>query len=199
MLIVGLTGGIGSGKTAASDAFAELGAPIVDTDLLARDVVAPGQPALSEIIETFGSDCLLADGRLDRATLRARIFSRQELRVQLESILHPRIRALTLERIAQISAPYCVVVVPLLVESGMRALMDRVLVVDVPETIQIQRVTERDGTDPKQAKLVIESQANREQRLAAADDVIVNTGTLETLRARVVELDRLYRDQAGCG
>jgi dephospho-CoA kinase len=196
MLIVGLTGGIGAGKTAASDAFAALGVPIVDTDLLARAVVEPGQPALLDIVETFGSDCLLADGRLDRATLRTRIFTRPALREQLESILHPRIRYLVRQRIARIDAPYCVVVVPLLVESGMLAMMDRVLVIDVPERVQQQRVTQRDGADAEQARRMIQSQASREQRLAAADDVIENSGSVEMLRARVAELDRLYRELA---
>jgi len=193
VLIIGLTGGIGSGKTVASDAFAEFGAPVIDTDVLARELVEPGQPALREIAANFGQSCLLANGQLNRAELRRRVFDEPVLRKRLESILHPKIRELTRKRIAALKAPYCLVVVPLLVESDMLQMMDRVLVIDVPESVQIGRVQARDGTEDRQARRIVDAQASRKQRLEAADDVIENSGSLEDLRCEVRALDCLYR------
>ncbi len=199
MLTVGLTGGIGSGKTAVSDAFARLGTPVIDTDLLARAVVEPGQPALDEIVVEFGPTVLGSDGGLDRAALRRAVFAEPARRRRLETILHPRIRQAMNDRLrtlAAAGADYVIVVVPLLVETGMHALVDRVLVVDVPETEQVRRVMARDGVDETQARRVLAAQADRDQRLAAADEVIHNTGSLADLTARVAELHQRYQHLA---
>ena len=196
-LIVVLTGGIASGKTAVSDAFAALGVPVVDTDLLAREVVAPGSPGLDEVFVVFGNDVRAADGSLDRSALRRRIFSDPAARRQLEAILHPRIAALAEQHLERIEEPYAILVVPLLVETGLIRHRDRVLVVDVPESTQIERLMRRDGGDRSAAEAALAAQASRQQRLAIADDVLDNTGSLEALRARVAEPDDDYRRRAG--
>lgn len=205
MLAIGLTGGIGSGKTAASDHFARLGAPVIDADLLARELVEPGQPALQEITARFGLECIDADGRLRRDVLRQRVFADPSSREQLENILHPRIRALLQERIAVLTAPYGVVVIPLLVEIGMQDLVDRVLVVDAPESEQIRRLQARDGIDEAQARQMLTAQASRSQRLALADDIVENTGDLAALEAQISALHQRYlalamatTDRASC-
>lgn len=197
MLIIGLTGGIGSGKTAVSDAFARRGAPVIDTDIIAREVVAPGQPALAEIVAQFGPACVDSQGSLDRAYLRQVVFAEPALRRRLESILHPRIRQALRERLTVIKAPYCLVVVPLLVETGMTDMADRILVVDVPAAFQIQRVMARDNVTEDQARHVLAAQASRAQRLALADDVIDNSGDLASLDVQVAALHQKYIAIAG--
>lgn len=192
VLVVGLTGGIGSGKTAVSDQFARLGAPVIDTDQISRELVEPGQPALAEIVATFGPDCLDERGRLRRDRLRERVFADPDGRRRLEAILHPRVRAAMHGRIARLHAPYCVVVIPLLVETGMTEGMDRILVVDVPESEQIRRVMARDGASEQQARQILAAQARREKRLSHADDVLENTGDLEALNERVAALHERY-------
>jgi dephospho-CoA kinase len=192
MLIIGLTGGIGSGKTAVSDAFAQRGVPIIDTDVLAREVVQPGQPALKDIVDAFGIACLNGNGALDRGYLRRTVFTNPESRKQLETILHPRIRQLMQARIAALTTPYCIVVVPLLAETGMTDWFHRILVVDVPEAVQIRRVMARDKVDETHAKHILAAQASREKRLAIADDVIENTGSLDTLDGKVKVLHRTF-------
>ncbi|MGK7295800.1 MAG: dephospho-CoA kinase [Candidatus Wenzhouxiangella sp. M2_3B_020] len=194
-MVVALTGGIASGKTAVSDRFAELGAPVIDTDVIARAVVEPGSEGLAEIEREFGREVL--DGEsLDRAALRRRIFDDSGARNRLERILHPRIAAEAERRIAGLDAPYAVLVVPLLVESGLFGDADRVLVVDVPESVQIERLTARDGVDRDDAEAALRAQADRDERLARADDVVVNTGSLDRLRAEVDRLDVAYRELA---
>ena len=153
--VIGLTGGIGSGKTAVSDRFAQIGVPEVDTDQLARELVDPGQPALAEIVAHFGVDCLDEGGRLHRARLRERVFADSTGRRRLEAILHPRIRKLSQERIAALTAPYCLAVIPLLAETGMTDWLDRILVVDVPEAEQIRRVMARDQIDEIQSRSAV--------------------------------------------
>ena len=192
MLVVGLTGGIGSGKTAVSDRFAQYGVPVIDTDLLARELVEPGQPALATIVAEFGSDCLDERGQLRRAHLRERVFADPAGRRRLEAILHPRIRALARERIAASSAPYCLVVIPLLAETGMTDLVDRVLVVDVPEVEQIRRVMVRDRVDEARARRILAAQAQRAQRLALADEILDNGGDLDHLDRQVTDLHQRY-------
>ena len=192
MLVVGLTGGIGSGKTAVSDRFAAYGVPIIDTDVLARELVEPGQPALTEIAGAFGTDCLDHAGRLDRARLRKRIFADANGRQQLEAILHPRIRALARQRIAGLTAPYCLLVIPLLAETGMTDLVNRVLVVDAPETEQMRRVMARDRTDEEQARRILAAQASREQRLALAHEIVENSGDFAELDRQVAALHQHY-------
>lgn len=192
MLVIGLTGGIGSGKTAVSDGFAQRGVPIIDTDVLAREVVQPGQPALQEIVDAFGNACVDNQGALDRGYLRKTVFTNPDSRHRLETILHPRIRQLMQARIAELTAPYCMVVVPLLTETGMTHWFHRILVVDVPEAVQIQRVMARDNVDETHARHILSAQASREKRLAIADDVIDNTGDRETLDDKVDILHHTY-------
>ena len=192
MLVIGLTGGIGSGKTAVSDRFARYGVPIIDTDLLARELVEPGQPALMEIATAFGLDCLDGTGRLDRARLRERVFADASGRRWLEAILHPQIRALSRQRLAQLTAPYSLLVIPLLAETGMTDWIDRVLVVDAPEAERLRRVMARDQTDEEQARRILAAQASREQRLALADEVVENSGDFAALDRQVSTLHQHY-------
>jgi len=195
-MVVALTGGIASGKTAASDAFAALGVPVIDTDVIAREIVEPGQPGLEAIRAEFGAEFVDAEGRLRRRALRETIFSDAQARARLERILHPLIATEARRRIVALDAPYAMLVVPLLVESGLFADADRVVAVDVPEPVQVERLTARDGIDRRQAEAALAAQATREQRLAAADDIVDNSGSLDALRARVAELDRRYRGLA---
>ena len=197
MYTVVMTGGIASGKTSASDLFASYGVPILDTDLAARTVVEPGQPALDEIKVSFGNDVINASGELDRAVLREVIFEQPEKRRELEAILHPKIRAHINEQKNQLDAAYCIIVVPLYLESGRGYEADRILVIDVPTDLQRERLAKRDNTSPEQIEQILKSQATREERLSAADDVIDNTASPESLAARVAELHQQYLSQAG--
>ena len=196
MLVIGLTGGIGSGKSTIAELFATLGVPIIDMDQIARQIVEPGQPALAEITREFGSNILDSEGRLDRRRLRELIFDSEDKRHRLEAILHPLIRQETKNRLADLNAAYCIVVIPLLLESQQQSLVDRILVVDVPESLQISRTMQRDDISAAAVEKILASQTDRQTRLAAADDVIDNAGDLTEVRMRVVELDRLYRDIA---
>jgi len=193
-VVVALTGGVASGKTAVSDRFAELGVPVVDTDVIAREVVGPGSGGLAAIEAAFGSEMITGEGTLDRSALRRKIFDEPGARTRLEDILHPRIAEEARRRLDELDGAYAILVVPLLVESGLFSDADRVLVVDVPAAVQITRLMQRDGSTRDQAEAMLAAQASREQRLARADDIIENTGTLAELNARVDELDRKYRD-----
>ena len=197
MLAVGLTGGIGSGKSRVSDAFARLGVPVIDTDIIARELVAPGQPALDEIRAAFGDAVFTAEGELDRRALRQRIFSQPDQRRKLEAILHPRIRAEVRRQIAALSAPWVLVVIPLLLESGQGDLVQRVLVVDAPVELQRARTTQRDQISDEEVDRILAAQLSREQRLAAADDVIVNDGSLADLQQQVEKHYHFYNRLAG--
>lgn len=190
---VGLTGGIASGKTTVARLFEALGVPVIDTDVLAREVVAPGQPVLGQIAARFGTSVLLPDGSLDRAALRSIVFADPNARAELEQLTHPAIRALLEERSAAMGGDYQILVIPLLVETGRSIPVDRVLVVDVPEELQIRRLQARDGSTLQQAKQVLAAQVSREARLAAADDVILNDGDVGALHDRVAELHFRYR------
>ena len=193
MFAVGLTGGIGSGKSTVADLFAGQDVPVIDTDAIARQLTAPGGAALEAIHAVFGDAVMQADGTLDRAALRRRIFSDAAARRQLEAILHPRIRQQVEQRLAELTAPYALIVVPLLVETGGYAdMLDRVLVVDCPEEVQIARVMARSGLARDEVKAILAVQAGRAERLAAADDVIVNTAAPEALRSQVAALHRRY-------
>jgi dephospho-CoA kinase len=193
MLVVGLTGGIGCGKSTVSRRFSELGVPVIDADDIARKLVEPGSPALDEIAERLGAEYIDASGRLNRSALRERIFDDPEARATLEHILHPRVRAEIQTRAAKIDATYCLVAVPLLIESGMQDLVDRVLVVDCDPDQQVARVAARDTVPAEQIRAILAAQLPREQRLAAADDVIDNSGTPEALFLRIEDLDAQYR------
>ncbi|MBO4121696.1 dephospho-CoA kinase [Cupriavidus gilardii] len=198
MLEIGLTGGIGSGKSRVADLFAERGAALIDTDLIAHEITAPGGAAIPALVEAFGPACLRADGAMDRDAMRALVFSDPTAKARLEAITHPLIREVTEQRAAQIRTggahPYLIHVVPLLVESGRwRERVDRVLVVDCSEATQIARVMSRNGFSREQVEAIMARQATRAQRLAVADDVIDNDGPVEALPPQVEALDRRYR------
>jgi len=197
---VGLTGGIASGKTTVADQFARLGVPVIDTDVIARRLVTPGSAALDAIIAAFGPAVLDADGHLDRRRLRSMVFSDPAGKQKLEAILHPRIRRHALASAATAGGPYQMFVVPLLVETGFGRLVDRVLVVDCPESMQRDRLIARDHESPQRAAQIMASQVSRKTRLLAADDVILNDGSLEDTRARVSALhERYLRLALTCG
>jgi dephospho-CoA kinase len=192
MLVVGLTGGIGSGKSKAADLFAELGVPIIDTDLIARELVAPGQPALKQITEHFGPSVLLDDGTLNRKRVAEICFANPDRRLQLEAILHPLIRQDVQEQLRHLNTEYAIVVVPLLIETQQNDLYDRILVIDCEEQIQMQRIHRRDNRSGQQIQQIMQAQASREQRLDAADDIITNTGSIEDLQRQIAQLDHKY-------
>ena len=193
MYVVAITGGIGSGKTTVANQFAALGIEVVDADLIAREVVAPGTPALAAITSHFGPEILTEQGLLDRRVLRERIFSDQAAKSWLNALLHPIIRSEMLRQCAAVSSRYCVLVVPLLVENRLTELADRVLVIDVDEATQIERTCHRDGVSREQAQAILASQASRSERLAMADDVLDNqSGTTETIRERILALHETY-------
>lgn len=195
-LRIGLTGGIASGKSTVARLFAERGVPVIDLDQVAREVVEPGEPALADIIAEFGAEVLDADGRLDRAMLRTRVFRDPQARERLEKLLHPRILEAGVRHASTAGGPYQVIVAPLLVEFGLTGWVDRVLVVDCPAEAQLERLLARDGGDEALARAILAAQASREQRLAAADDVIVNEGPPQRLPGAVEKLDALYRKLA---
>jgi dephospho-CoA kinase len=193
-LVIGLTGGIGSGKSAVSRCFERLGVPVIDADQVAREVVEPGQPALAEIATAFGADLIQADGSLDRAHLRERVFADPDARRHLEGILHPRIRAGMREQLAALPAdtPYAVFVIPLLFETGQQDTVDRVLVVAAAETVRIARVTGRDGVAEDQVRRILAAQCSAQDRAAGADDLISNEGSESELAAKVAALHEKY-------
>lgn len=195
--VVGLTGGIGSGKSAAADRFAELGAAVVDTDAIAHALTAPGGQAIAAIRQTFGNEVITREGALDRKAMRDRAFADPSMRRQLEAILHPAIRAESERLIREARTPYVVLVVPLLIESGKyRERCQSVCVVDCPTEVQIARVMSRSGLDEAQVRAIMATQASREQRLAAADEVIDNSGDRGILIAQVDRLHEKYLDAA---
>ena len=198
MLKIGLTGGIGSGKTSVSDFFAGLGVPVIDTDVIARQLTARDGSALPALRAIWGESVMRTDGELDRDALRRRIFADPEERRQLESILHPLIRRQVVAALAELDAPYAVVVIPLLVETGnYRELLDRILVVDCPESLQLERVRARSGLSVEEVSAIISAQADRTSRIAAADDVISNDADKRSLRDQVAAIDAKYREIAG--
>lgn len=192
MLIIGLTGGIGSGKSTVADYFAQQGVPVIDADVLAREVVTPGSLALREIAAAFGPEMILEDGSLNRPRLRQRVFADPEQRQRLETILHPRIYAEMGRRIQTLEASYCVLVIPLLLETGATAMVDRVLVVDAPQSLQRERVKLRSGMEDETLEAILRAQLGGAERLRAADDIIVNDGDLAQLRQQVTALHSRY-------
>ena len=198
--VVGLTGGIGSGKTAVADAFAALGVEVVDTDALAHKLSAAGQPGFAAIRDAFGDGILRPDGEIDRAALRRLVFADAVARSRLEAALHPLIGAEAAHRVEQWSGPYGLIVVPLLLErKGVRSLVDRVLVVDCAEDEQVRRVVTRNALAPAEVRAIMATQLDRRQRLAAADDILDNTGTPDAIAPQVVGLDARYRRLAAAG
>jgi dephospho-CoA kinase len=195
-LIVGLTGGIASGKSLVGAMFVKLGASLIDTDVVARELVAPGQPGLAAVSAEFGPGVLLPSGELDRRALRSIVFADDAKRRQLEALLHPLIRSRTRAKLAELEAPYALVAVPLLVETSFGELVDRILVVDAPETAQLERLMRRDAIPRAEALEMLRAQADRATRLKAAHDVIDNSGTPEATRRQVELLHRRYLDLA---
>ena len=197
--VIGLTGGIASGKSAVSQRFEALGIFVADADVAAREAVAIGSDGLADVVDMFGAGVLAADGSLDRAAMRRRVFADADARKRLEGLIHPRVRELLHQSCARAETPYAIAAVPLLAEGGGRKAypwLQRILVVDVPEAVQLQRLLLRDGIDEPLARKMIDVQATRQQRLAIADDVLVNDGALAALDERVAALDRLYRGLA---
>ena len=195
-LRVGLTGGIASGKSLVANMFVKLGAELVDADQIAREVVAPGEPALSAIRDTFGPQLLTPRGELDRAALRKLVFADAAKRAALDALLHPLIRARLLARLEEVRRPYVIIAVPLLVETDFATLVDRVAVVDCPEPLQLERLRRRDGIPRPEAVAMIAAQADRATRLRAAHDVIDNSGAVELTRRQVALLHQRYLELA---
>ncbi len=189
---VGLTGGIASGKTTVANLFGALGVPIVDTDVIAREVVAPGSEALSLIEDRFGKAVISEDGSLDRAATRKLVFADSDARNDLEAILHPRIGSEVIRQADAAEGPYQIIVVPLLVNSPLRQFLNRILVVDCSEETQVARLLQRDSESIEQARKILAAQSSREQRLAIADDIVLNDADLSELRAQVAELHQRY-------
>ncbi len=194
--VLGITGGIGSGKTAVSDRFGALGVTVVDADVASRVVVEPGRPALAAIAEHFGDEAINSDGTLNRAELRKRVFADPEERKWLEQLTHPLINEYLLEELANAESPYAILVSPLLAETGQSRFCQRIVVVDVPIELQVERTMSRDDNDEAQVRAIIAAQASREERLKLADDVIVNDQGLEHLDAEVARLHQSYLEMA---
>ncbi len=195
-LVIGLTGGIGTGKTAVANHFSALGVPIIDADELARDAVAPGQIGYEEIVREFGAEVLTSTGELDRRLMRKRVFADPAKRSRLEAILHPRVYAEIERRLNALDDAYAIVVVPLLIETGGSALVDRVLVVDAPEDLQIERASQRDGSTREDVERILAAQLDRETRLQSADDVIENNSSESSLAQKVSMLHERYLAEA---
>ena len=198
-LLIGLTGGVASGKSTVAQRFMDLGVAVIDADVAAREVVAPGKPGLRQVIDRFGSRVVAENGELDRRALREIVFNDPDARRDLEAILHPLIRA-EMDRSAALAVgPYIVMAIPLLIEGGARDRVDRILVVDVDEAVQLQRVMARDHCSAEQAQAILDSQAPRSARLAMADDVLPNGGTVTELRQAVDGLHQQYLRLAAAG
>lgn len=192
MLIIGLTGGIGSGKSTVAKLFEEKGITVIDADQLARDLTLPGKPALKQIVDKFGSDLLLPNHTLDRSKLRKLIFADDHKRTWLEQLLHPLIREELAQQIKTADSPYCIVMIPLLIESAPNPLINRILVVDAKKETQLERAATRDNQSGSEIYTILSKQATRAQRLKAADDVISNMGKLEDLQGQVDALHKYY-------
>ena len=192
MLTIGLTGGIASGKTAASNIFTKLNIVVIDTDIIAREIVAPNSAAWQSIQQHFGPEILHKDETINRALLREIIFTEKNEKKWLESLLHPIIREETARQLSQVNSPYAVVAIPLLVESEPNPLLDRVLLIDAPADLQLERLIQRDGCTVAQGLNMIAAQASREQRIQAADDIIENTGTAADLYSAITKIHQTY-------
>ena len=197
MFVVGLTGGIGSGKTAASDYLASKGITVVDADLASRVIVQPGQPALARIAERFGADKLNTDGSLNRAALRTVVFADKQALKDLEAITHPAIRDELVRQLQAAQSPYVLLVSPLLLETNQHELVDRILLIDVPEDVQVARTAQRDQVAASQVKAIMDAQMPRQQRRGRADDIVVNDSTLDALHETLDRLHETYLASAG--
>lgn len=196
MLVIGITGGIGSGKSAATNYLADKGVTVVDADLVSRQVVEPGQPALDEIRQHFGDQVIQADGTLDRRALRDIVFSDPSRREQLEAITHPAIAREMLRQLHESRSPYTILVSPLLLETSQREMVERVLLVDVPEALQLERTARRDEVSEDQVRRIMAAQMSREERRRLADDIVINDDSLESLYRQLDELHQKYLEMA---
>ena len=193
VLRIGLTGGIGSGKSTACEIFSELKVPVIDADAIAVKAVKPGMPALQSIIDEFGVKIITKDGYLNRKELRDRIFKNESDRRKLESILHPVIYKEIARQTKGINSAYCIISIPLLLETGTSDIIDRILVIDIPKELQLSRASARDNASLKNIETIIHSQISRDDRLAAADDIINNEGDIENLRRQIYDLYEFYK------
>jgi len=199
MLTIGLTGGIGSGKTAASNLFAKLGVPVIDADIIGHQITQPNHAAYNRIRAQW-SDCFSSSGELDRSSLRRKVFSNPKELAKLEAILHPAIQAEIenqKQQLAKENHDYCLIVIPLLLEKQWQHLVDKIIVVDIPEALQVERTAQRDKIDSAEVESILSRQATREERLKAADFVIDNSGEIDELAARISEVDALIRSEIG--
>ena len=196
-LIIGLTGGIGSGKSTVAQLFQKLKVPVFDTDTIARELTEPHNPVLKEIINEFGEGILDKSGNFDRNSMREKVFADASVRDRLEKILHPKIREALLTRIDSCDSPYCIAVIPLLIEKGWQNIVDRILVIDLPEELQLSRAMQRDNSSSQLIRQIMQTQVDRERRLSLADDVIDNTGSEEKLAQRVNQLHEKYLSITG--
>ena len=192
-LKIGLTGGIGSGKSTVSGLFEALGIPVIDADVIARSLLEPGTEATRQVIRIFGNDIAASEQEIDRARLRERVFDNADARKKLESILHPIVHQKIRQQAEAITSPYCIVVIPLLFEAGHQDLVDRILVVNTSREKQIERAASRDRASVEEIQKILNTQIDPEERLARADDIIDNNDGIEQLESRVHELDALYR------
>jgi len=191
-LKIGLTGGIGSGKSTACEIFSELKVPVIDADVIAQGLVKPGLPALEEIRRTFGNKVILNDGTLDRKNIRDQIFTNETDRKKLENILHPAIYKEIANQVENINSNYCIISIPLLLETDASNIVDRILVIDVPRELQLVRASYRDKTSKKDIDTIIDSQISRKDRLAAANDIVDNKGGINDLRKKIYDLHEFY-------
>jgi dephospho-CoA kinase len=195
VLRIGLTGGIGSGKSTACEIFSELGVPVIDADDIAHGLVKPGMPALEEIIKLFGKQVISNDGTLDRKILRDKVFANSIDREKLEDILHPAVYREISVQVENINSGYCIISIPLLLETDASRIVDRILVVDVPRELQLERASDRDKTSKKDINAIIDSQISRKDRLSAADDIVDNKGDINDLRKKICELHEFYSNK----
>ena len=191
-LKIGLTGGIGSGKSAACEIFSELGVPVIDADVIAHDLVKPGMPAFIEITKIFGNEVISSDGTLDRELIRGKVFANEADRKDLENILHPAVYREIAVQVEDIKSKYCIISIPLLLETNATDTVDRVLVIDAPRELQLERASNRDKTNKGDIDAIIDSQISRKDRLSAAVDIVDNRGDINDLRKKICDLDEFY-------
>ena len=191
-LKIGLTGGIGSGKSAACKIFSELGVPVIDADDIAQSLVEPGMPAFKEITRIFGNEVIASDGSLDRKIIRDKVFANEIDRKSLESIIHPAVYEEIAVRVKNINSKYCIISIPLLLETDASKTVDRILVIDVPRELQLERAANRDKTNNNDINAIIDSQISRKDRLSAADDIVDNKGNINDLCKRICDLHEFY-------
>lgn len=196
MLVIGLTGGIASGKSTVSELFSDLGISVIDADIIARQLMQTGTPVFTEIVAYFGMGILDDNGAINRKKLANLVFSQEKQRRQLEAIVHPVTRQIMIDKIKQATGPYCIAAIPLLLEANMQDLVDRILVIDTPEDVQLKRLCTRDGLSESDARLILRAQLDRQQRLTQATDIIDNQGDINQLQSAIMDLHKKYIELA---